>query len=75
VRRQNELENARLRHASLVASYAITQTQLEAATGEILPHYGIKMRDSSVITDEEIQRPEPPRAASRAATSAPAPPR
>ncbi|GEM_PF-2181984 len=75
VRRQTELENARLRHATLAASYAITQTQLEAATGEILPHYGIKMRDSAAITDEEMQRPEQPRAASRAAAAAPAPPR
>lgn len=75
VRRQTELENARLRHASLAASYAITLADLEAATGEILPHYGIKMRDSATITDEEMQRPEPPRGASRAAGAAPARPR
>ncbi|MFN0246445.1 MAG: TolC family protein [Kofleriaceae bacterium] len=71
VRRQNDLENGRLRHAALAASYAITLTELDAATGEILPRFGIKMRDSAVITDEEMRRPEAPRAASRAAGAQP----
>jgi outer membrane protein len=45
VRKQEELNTARLRHASSVAEYVIARAQLDAATGTILGSYGITIGD------------------------------
>ena len=58
VRRQNELESARLQLESASADATIALTRLEAMSGQILQHYGIKMTDPDQITGAELdQRP------------------
>jgi outer membrane protein len=43
LRRQDELEQARLRHASAVADYVAARTELDGLSGVLLPRYGIVM--------------------------------
>ena len=43
LRRQDELEQARLRHATAVSDYLIARADLDGLTGEILGRYGIVM--------------------------------
>ena len=58
VRRQNELENARLQLESASADATIALTRLEAVSGQILQHYGIKMIDPDALTGAALdQRP------------------
>jgi outer membrane protein len=45
IRRQDELEAARLRAASATVDYHVSLARLEAATGDILSAYGLKMVD------------------------------
>ncbi|MEO7094868.1 MAG: TolC family protein [Polyangiales bacterium] len=50
VRRQNELETARLQLEAANADATIALTRLEAASGQILKRYNIKMIDAEQIT-------------------------
>lgn len=43
LRRQDELEQARLRHASAIADYLAARADLDGLSGAILPRYGIVM--------------------------------
>ena len=43
LRRQDELEQAQLRHAAAVVDYLSARARLEGLTGEILAHYGVVM--------------------------------
>jgi outer membrane protein TolC len=43
LRRQDELEQARLRHASAVADYLAARVDLDGLSGAILTRYGIVM--------------------------------
>ncbi|MBL0217073.1 MAG: TolC family protein [Myxococcales bacterium] len=56
VRRQNELENARLQLESASADATIALTRLEALSGQILQHYGIKMIDPDELTGAALDR-------------------
>lgn len=56
VRRQNELENARLQLESASADATIALTRLEAVSGQILQRYGIKMIDPDQITGAALDR-------------------
>ena len=55
VRRQNELESARLQLESANADATIALTRLEAASGQILQRYNIKMIDSEQITGDALE--------------------
>jgi outer membrane protein TolC len=44
LRRQDELQQAKLRHSEAIVDYVSARARLEALTGTILDKYGIKMR-------------------------------
>ena len=44
LRRQEELEQARLRHAAAVTDYLSARADLDGLSGAILPRYGIIMQ-------------------------------
>ncbi len=56
VRRQNELESARLQLEAANADATIALTRLEAASGQILQRYNIKMIDTEEITGAALER-------------------
>lgn len=50
--RQNDLDGARLRLEQINAQATISQARLEALTGQILTHYGIKMLEPEKVTSD-----------------------
>lgn len=55
VRRQAELEQARLQLANVTAEAAINVAKLDAATGKILVRYGIKMVDTDQLVSDDLK--------------------
>jgi len=54
VRRYIDLEAARVQVESATADYIVSLAKIEAATGEILPHYGIRMLDLEAVTESAL---------------------